>query len=228
MQAQESEWEGDVALVANVGMGTRAERGGSSLAGAEQLEEICHDLKQSIATGLLLSDPEAAGDAGGEVRKRLEMLHQQWEDAAALVAILNHEVAAGVERIDLAELAFGCAEPLRAAHAIDIEIGDGEHGVVSDRVLVRRAVGNLLDNACRATPPGGRVQVRVGSDGRHSFVEVADEGPGFGEIASGTGIGLEVVRSAVWRGGGHLRIDTGPRGGTSVRMSFPALLQVVA
>ncbi len=212
-------------MVANVGMSTRQD--GDQLA-AEQLEEICHDLKQSIATGLLLSDPEAAREADGGVRRRLEMLHQQWEDAAALVAVLNQEVAERVERIDLAELAVGCAAPLRAAHAIDIEIADGEHGVVSDRVLVRRAVANLLDNACRATPPSGRVRVRVGSEARHTFVEVADDGPGFGRIASGSGIGLEVVRTAVWRGGGNLRIETGPGGGTSVRMSYPTILQVVS
>ena len=49
---------------------------------ADQFEKVCHDLKQNIATGLLLSETAVAGDLDAGARRRLEVMHQQWEEAA--------------------------------------------------------------------------------------------------------------------------------------------------
>lgn len=214
-------------MVVNAEACVESDRDRRGTARADQVEGICHDLKQCIATARLLSDPGMTKDAEPDLRRRLEMLHQQLEDAAALVAMLNREVAESTSRTDLAEVTASCVGPLRTVRAIDFEVGGGEHVLTGDRSLMRRAIANLLDNACRATPQAGEVRVSVGSEGPQSYVEVVDEGPGFGQIAHGAGLGLQVVRHAVWRGGGQLRIETGPRGGTSVRMSFPAVRQDV-
>jgi signal transduction histidine kinase len=194
---------------------------------ADQFEKVCHDLKQNIATGLLLSDPAARGNLDASTSRRLEVLHQQWREAAALVAILNDDVGARVSHTDLAEVSRVCVDAARARDEVMLEVTGGEHVVSGDRVLLRRAVSNLLDNACRATPPNGQVTVRVGTQGPEVWVEVADEGPGFGKISSGSGLGLEIARAAVWACGGQLRIDTGPRSGTSIRMTFPAALRAL-
>lgn len=197
------------------------------LAWAGQSEKVCHDLKQNIATGLLLSDPEASVHIDAGLRRRLEMMHQLWQDAAEMVAVINDEVDDRGQRVDLGEVARACVAPIRATHEIVLDIDAGEHVVTSDRLMLRRAIANLLDNACRATPPAGRVVVRVGSEAPEIFVEVLDEGPGFGRITSGSGLGLEIARGAVWAASGQLQIKTGPRSGTSVRMSFPAELRVL-
>lgn len=195
---------------------------------ADQFEKVCHDLKQNIATGLLLCDPQLADRVDAQVRQRLEMLHQQWEEAAALVAILGEGPRVSARHADLAELARVCVEAARATHRVDLEISGADHVVPADGVLLRRAVRNLLDNACRATRETGRVLVQVASGDAAVWVVVSDEGPGFGGIGAGSGLGLEIVRSAVWDGGGRLVVESGPRGGTSVRMTFPAALRVVS
>lgn len=195
---------------------------------ADQFDKVCHDLKQSIATGLLLSDPGVTRDVDPGTQRRLDLLHQQWEDAAALVGLLNGELAAQTQHVDVAEIARTCVDAARATRDVALDVDEHDHVVWADRVLLRRAVGNLLDNACRASTPADQIVVRVRSHGHETWVEVADEGPGFGRIAAGTGLGLEVVRTAVWASGGRLRIETGPRDGTSIRLTFPAALRAVS
>lgn len=195
---------------------------------ADQFDKVCHDLKQSIATGLLLSDPSVTREVDSGTQRRLELLHQQWEDVAALVGLLNGDLAAQIHHVDVAEVAAACVEGARAVRDVVLDVEGRDHVVWGDRVLLRRAVANLLDNACRATMPGGQVTVHVASEGPETWVEVCDEGPGFGQITAHTGLGLEVVRAAVWASGGRMRIETGPRDGTSIRLIFPAALRAVS
>jgi len=195
---------------------------------ADGFDKVCHDLKQSIATGLLLSDPGVTRDVDTGTQRRLALLHQQWEDVAALVGVLNGDLAAQTQHVDVAEIAAACVDAARATRDVVLDVDGRDHMVWGDRVLLRRAVGNLLDNACRATTPADQIVVRVGSHGPETWVEVTDDGPGFGQIPSGTGLGLEVVRAAVWAAGGRLRIETGPRDGTSIRLTFPAALRAVS
>lgn len=190
----------------------------------DQLDQVCHDLKQHIATGLLLSDPAEGEALRGNVRERLEVMHLQWEQVAALVTALGQRCAAEVVPVDLLPVAADCVAVAAAARTVRLESDDREHVVRADLALLRRAVANLLDNACRAAGSQGQVVVRVGGDETAGWLEVADEGPGFGEIESGSGHGLAVVRAAVRTGGGRLRIESGPERGTTVRMTFPAAL----
>jgi signal transduction histidine kinase len=94
--------------------------------------------------------------------------------------------------------------------------------VSGDRALLRRAIGNLLDNACRATAGAGKVDVRVEAIGGEACVEVSDSGPGFGAAAPGTGHGLQVVAAAARAYEGRLEISSVPGTGTTVRLCLPA------
>ena len=102
---------------------------------------------------------------------------------------------------------------------------------------------NLLDNAIRYTPRGGRVDVRVsqwqGSPPR-AVLSVTDTGPGIpeaergrvfdrfhrvpGTAAGGSGLGLALVRSVANRHEGQVALESGP-GGTGLRVvvTLPAL-----
>lgn len=203
--------------------------------GPDRVDAIRHDLLQHVATGLLLSDTtdDASGDAA--TRRRLQLLHQQWEDAAQLVALLDPTAAddrAASAPVDLIHLARRCVSARQVDKDVLLAIGDPACVVIGDEVLIRRAVANLLDNACRASPIDGTVRVRVGAGvggdvgGDESFVEVADDGPGFGRIAPGSRLGLRVAGAAVAAAGGHLTIRTGIGVETVVRMSFPAAAEV--
>jgi two-component system OmpR family sensor kinase len=132
------------------------------------------------------------------------------------------------------------------AEAADLDLGIAEAEVV--RVLaeedgLRVLLGNLLDNAIRYTPRGGRVDVRVshmaGSPAR-AVLSVTDTGPGIpeaergrvfdrfhrvpGTVAGGSGLGLALVRSVASRHEGQVVLESGP-GGTGLRVvvTLPAL-----
>jgi len=94
-----------------------------------------------------------------------------------------------------------------------------------DRAAIHSVLQNLLDNALRYVPRGGRVEVRLQQDGTGVRLGVADDGPGIatanrgqvferfwrgkGHDHAGTGLGLAIVRQAAQRLGGHLSLAEG-------------------
>ena len=115
-------------------------------------------------------------------------------------------------------------------------------GVVRvDPVWFRQAVDNLVDNALRYTPPGGRVEVRAARQENSLTVTVEDTGPGFGEAflgaafepftrASGSrearhgsaGLGLAVVSTIARAHGGRAWAENRAEGGARVIMVMNA------
>jgi signal transduction histidine kinase len=107
---------------------------------------------------------------------------------------------------------------------------------LADRLGVRQAVINLVDNAIKFTPPGGTVELIVGEAGPSAVLDVVDSGPGIpadshdrifdrffradaGE--AGTGLGLSIAKGAVDNSGGLLTLEgSGPRG-TTFRITLP-------
>ncbi len=102
-----------------------------------------------------------------------------------------------------------------------------------DAGQVRQAVLNLVVNAVQAMPRGGRLTVRTFVEDAAAVVEVEDTGPGIPELvrarvfepffttkATGTGLGLPVVKRIVEGHGGELRLRTGPTG-TCFSLHFP-------
>jgi two-component system, OmpR family, sensor histidine kinase MprB len=102
-----------------------------------------------------------------------------------------------------------------------------------DAKQIDRAVSNLLDNACKWSPPGGVVEVRL-SDG---VLTVRDHGPGFAERdlpfvfdrfyradsargLSGSGLGLAIVRQAAEAHGGYAQACNASGGGALLRVYF--------
>jgi signal transduction histidine kinase len=93
----------------------------------------------------------------------------------------------------------------------------GEGSAAADPDGLARAVDNLLRNAVEASPPGARVEVRVGDDDRALRIAVEDSGPGVpagrsGELfepffttkAEGTGLGLAISRAIARAHGGDV------------------------
>jgi signal transduction histidine kinase len=103
-----------------------------------------------------------------------------------------------------------------------------------DARLVRQAVVNVAANAAQAMARGGRITVRTLRDGDAAVVELEDDGPGIPEEvegrifepffttkATGTGLGLAVVRRIVEGHGGTVRVRPGPGAGTVFALRFP-------
>ncbi len=102
---------------------------------------------------------------------------------------------------------------------------------------LRELLGNLIDNAIRYTPMGGRITVRCGVEDGRPFVEVEDDGIGIpaperqrvferfyrvaGSPAGGSGLGLAIVREIATLYGGRVQLKVGEAGtGVRVRVDF--------
>jgi signal transduction histidine kinase len=103
-----------------------------------------------------------------------------------------------------------------------------------DSRLVRQAIVNVVANAVQAMPEGGRVTVRTRRDGGEALLQIEDTGAGipdevrarifepfFTTKASGTGLGLAVVRRIVESHGGTVAVRSRPGEGTAFALRFP-------
>jgi len=181
-----------------------------------------HDLRQCVATGLLLSQVTDAEDLENEAQVRLATIHRVFEQIRGLINSEDGEPGPRWTKLDLAEIVDECVRIARFRPEIEIEAtltkGAAAYG---DPVLLRRAVTNLLDNAARATGATGHVSVVVSETSSGSSVEVTDDGVGFGRTPRGSGQGLGVVAAAVRACRGRLDITSGPGPGTTVRLTLP-------
>jgi two-component system sensor histidine kinase TctE len=184
-----------------------------------------------------------------DVRTELERMHgatvRASRLATQLLALANAESAPqqGREReiVDLLTIASAAARDW-APRAFDLKIDLGfslEHAVIlGDSLLLGELVDNLIDNALRYTPAGGRVTVATGYDRDLPYLSVVDTGPGIppaergkvlerfyritGTPGEGSGLGLAIVREIAERHGAELDIDAcNEHSGTRVRVTFP-------
>ncbi|MBL8472964.1 MAG: sensor histidine kinase N-terminal domain-containing protein [Rhodocyclaceae bacterium] len=122
------------------------------------------------------------------------------------------------------------------AHDLGLELESAS--VVCDRLLLQEAVGNLVDNALRYTPPGSSVTLRCGLREGLPFIEVEDDGPGLnphdlervGERfyrpadspAGGSGLGLAIVHEIASRHAASVLVGHAADGhGLKVELRFP-------
>lgn len=114
----------------------------------------------------------------------------------------------------------------------------GEAELFADPILFNRAVGNLVDNALRFTPDGGRIRISVHNAQNNTEISVSDTGAGIASehlprvfdrfyradpsrSSAGTGLGLALVKSIVDLHGGAARIESEQGRGTTVSLRFP-------
>jgi two-component system OmpR family sensor kinase len=178
------------------------------------LERATHLVQQLLA--LARAEPEAASSAAFEPVKLADLVSQ---------AVADHALLAETRRIDLG--ATGAA-----AEAV----------VRGDLLSLRTLLANLVDNAVRYTPEGGRVDVAAGIAGGGPFLQVADSGPGIppedrervfdrfyrrgGAPDSGSGLGLAIVKAIARRHGATVALQDAPGSGLAVRVVFPGKLPV--
>ena len=126
----------------------------------------------------------------------------------------------------------------------DIVVGMDAAGaqIAGDEGDLQSALGNLVGNAVRYTPEGGRIEVawRATEDG-DGEIAVTDSGPGIDRVhlprlterfyrvdggrsreSGGTGLGLAIVKHVMQRHGGELDIESEPGKGSTFRLVFPA------
>ena len=110
---------------------------------------------------------------------------------------------------------------------------------LGDRLMVRQALINLVDNAIKFAPAGSAIVIRVGESAADATVDVIDRGPGIPAAARehifdrffrassapadvvGTGLGLSIAKSAVETSGGTLTLEHTDEHGSTFRIRLP-------
>ncbi len=170
------------------------------------------------------------------VRESLEVMRQSLDDLGRLAEQFSQYARLPeprLEPLDLAETVRAAAQ-LERAGAVALHLPDRPLIVRGDRLLVSRALHNLLVNAREATEAAGPIEVRAGAGDDRAFVEVLDRGPGldpellarvFDPFVStkrrGSGLGLSLVRDIMTQHGGSVGLENREGGGACARLVFP-------
>ena len=124
--------------------------------------------------------------------------------------------------------------PRAAAAGVEITFNATSDLADLDPTRMRQALDNLLDNAIRHTPPGGRVTARAGATAEHVRLDVIDTGCGFpsdlldsvfepftrGGVQPGAGLGLAVVQAIATAHGGTAHASNSADGGAQVTITL--------
>jgi len=200
--------------------------------------DAAHELRTPLA--VLSTQAQVARRASSDAARNeaLDALVAGAERAARLVeqmltlARLESGQGAGtLQHAELRELVRAVlaeAAPRALGKRLDIALEDGPAVAVDcHAALIAVLVRNLVDNAVRYTPPGGRVRVAVGGDSRLARLEVSDNGPGVphrlpGAEESGSGLGLSIVLRIAELHRGRVRFAAGGGGtGLVVTVELP-------
>ena len=170
-------------------------------------------------------------------------LHRAAHVIQQLLTLARHDPATielSTKHIDLVDIAKNVVvehQPLALAKQIDLGICEGVDNaeVIGNYDSLYVLLANLVSNAIRYTPAGGKVDVRVGKNG-HCFVSVCDTGPGIppedqervfdrfyrrpGSIDSGSGLGLAIVKSITARMNASVALHNKAGGGLCAQVDF--------
>lgn len=187
-----------------------------------EARELAHDLLQPTATiAALVAAAKMSPDMPNLVR---ECLDQIGAEARNTADACRRVLLGGAENevINATAMAGSVVRSARATYAGTLRLVSVPARVVADPVGLRRALANLVQNACRAAGPTGNVEVHVVHDERVR-IEVHDSGPGFGAGPRGVAsLGLRIVRRVAAEHGGTVAVAESPLGGTCVRLELPS------
>lgn len=246
----------DIVLPSGATLGISVHRlgrgGGGALVLLSDRTRASRELTETRLATALAELGELAAGVAHELRNglaalsgRLDLLDRQreWRHLAPArdeVRVLERVVAdflafarpgtARREDLDLGELAATLA-----SERVVVTSSPGALVVRGDRVLLERAIGNLIENALQAHPPdSGPVEVLVASGDGFVTLEVVDRGPGinpairarlFRPFATGrpdgVGLGLAIARRIVDLHGGQLELLDRTGGGTRAVLRLP-------
>jgi heavy metal sensor kinase len=218
------------------------------------VDEASHELRTPLANlrielDLALRRARTSEELEAALRSaadETERLARLAEDLLVLARADRGRVPVRREEVDVAELVGGevdafAARASQVGVAIEARVPTGLRSSL-DPLRMRQAVGNLLDNAVRSTPPQGTVTIEVGHADGFLSLEVRDTGEGFPaaflrnafepfarpnaprsrpDRDAGSGLGLAIVRAVAEAHGGTVEAANRPEGGAAVRLRIP-------
>jgi signal transduction histidine kinase len=187
----------------------------------------------------IVSEPEQVVASLDIVAAETDRLERLVGDVLDLAKLQAHRFTVRREEVDLERVldqAYGAFAEEARRREIDYRLsGTGEAPViVSDGDRVLQVITNLLSNAFRWTPDGGRIELQLAAANGRVAVDVLDTGPGVptaervhifeafvSEDANGTGLGLPIARELAVALGGGIELDSRIGAGSRFRLVLP-------
>jgi two-component system OmpR family sensor kinase len=210
------------------------------------LADAAHELRSPITSLSLQAERLEAADMSSEARRRLFDLRRGISRTRRLLdQLLTLERAradaAPVEQTSLnASVRRALEDLMPLAEVKRIDVGRVSHDDVAVDVAeidLMTVMKNLIDNAIRYTPEGGRIDLAIETGPSGATFRVQDTGPGIrsedyarafdsfhrlpGADDFGSGLGLSIVKTIVDRLGGAVALGRSPNGGLDVAVTIP-------
>ncbi|HEX8908594.1 MAG TPA: HAMP domain-containing sensor histidine kinase [Anaeromyxobacteraceae bacterium] len=211
----------------------------------ERLGVLAHELRNLLSSALLSYQALKSGavgidgSTGALLGRSLRGLRDVVDRSLAevrLAATLHHPERVGLARF-IEEMEVGAALDAKAK-GLRLSVPAVEHALAVhvDRPLLASAVANLLQNAIKFTPAGGRVSLTGHQSSTHVLIDIEDECGGLpdghaetmfrpfdrsGTDRKGLGLGLKISRDAVTANGGEIHVRNLPGRGCVFSIALP-------
>jgi len=204
----------------------------------EFVSNASHELKTPLSAIKVLTeslihmeadDPSVYNEFLNDINSEIDRLNTIISDLLTLVKIDTEEVQMDQEPVDLVKLVNNTLRRLQLLAQqkhITLESYYDDHLTVSgDSVKLQQVVSNIVDNAIKYTPEGGRVTVEVYENSGNAVVKVSDTGIGIpakdlphifdrffrvdkarSRATGGTGLGLSIAHKIILLHGGNIRV----------------------
>jgi two-component system sensor histidine kinase KdpD len=214
---------------------------------------VSHELRTPLssilgAATVLRNAPAVAGDPrlvalANVVHDESERLNNEIQNLLDATRISGEALHPKLEWAEMADVVNTALERRRGpcgAHAIDVELPGRMPLVQVDAVLIEKALGQILANAVKYSPPGSRVMIRGWQEGGVFALSVSDQGAGLSAEDSshlgerffrgrrhihstpGSGLGFWIANAFVSANGGTIEATSaGENKGTTVTMRLP-------
>ncbi|GIF98885.1 HAMP domain-containing sensor histidine kinase [Catellatospora citrea] len=241
----------EVARLAGAFNGMLAALTASRAAQRALVEDAGHELRTpltSLRTNIeLLVRAEADPDRVLPAQDRVRLMQDLETQVVELTQLTNELVDLAreetspeeAELVDLADVVAAAIDRARSRTAVPIDAALVTAELTGRPGALERMVLNLLDNAAKWSPAGGRVGVRLRAGGEQIELTVVDEGPGIDDAdrlrvferfyrsaaaraMPGSGLGLAIVAQTVAQHGGAVTAERAPAGGALLRVLLPS------
>lgn len=221
------------------------------------LNSISHELRTPLSsiTGVLTTLGESENSQRSsqklDTKTKIELLDSATDQARQLNRLVENllsmtrleagSVHLNLEACDIQDLIGSVIQQLSSRlreHPLHLEIPDNLPTINCDSILIAQVITNILDNACKYSPPGTPITIGaiVSADSLELFIR--DKGPGLPEeelekiflkfyrgpgkkTITGTGLGLSICKGIVEAHGGWIKTSRNPDQGLTLRFSLP-------